>query len=174
MKKIMLLFFVILTLLRLTSAADCFIGIDDYCDPQCVQSDPDCEENPFALQQDANCTSFVDGYCDPNCVDSDRDCFNETAALLSEETVSKPIVEETNLPLGMLGLSFVLFLVIFVLIFQHLKKLALVQKYERILPYGQAMLAKGMSKEYILEQLVSKGYSKKFLKDYFKALEKWA
>ena len=69
----------------LTLAAECIVGIDDYCDPQCIPVDFDCEQNPRTLHQDATCIPEPDGVCDENCLDSDWDCITQRGESISPE-----------------------------------------------------------------------------------------
>ena len=198
-KQLVVLGLVILILTSFVFADDCLIGIDDYCDPNCIDVDYDCPNNPYIAQQDSVCILELDGICDENCMDYDKDCIlrqeeqiaQEVAVILEhlkeersddtiyivESEVDQSILSSfqsnslSRFQLVLLALGLIFLGIFILLIFYHLKKKKDMVDYSSLLPYGQAALEKGYSREQIKKSLESQGYDAQFINGYLKTLE---
>lgn len=183
MKSFLIFLFIGLLYLSVVSA-ECIEGIDDVCDPACVDVDFDCIANEAGHNQDFFCVSAEDGYCDMNCYDVDYDCiYVQQQTLIRSAVTSLPedeslsfiaSFEETTpsaLELLLLGAGFLFFAVGLVWVLKHLKEKQQRPQYNSLIPYGQAALENGYSLAQIKESLLSQGYTPEFIKGYLRALE---
>lgn len=173
------LFFMFFSSLAL---AQCVEGIDDICDPACIDVDYDCLQAPGASQQDSQCKPSPDGFCQEECQDVDYDCILqqreerfEVNQIITQESQSQTFSFQEQRPsmwAYMFILLGVLLLGIFLLvIFYHLRQRKNSQKYDSLIPRGQAALSQGYTLDDIKSSLKNRGYSDDYIKDYLKALE---
>lgn len=189
--KLFLNILLIILFIPLVFGTECIVGIDNYCDPNCIPVDYDCPQNPYAGIQDSQCISSPDGKCDPNCMDSDWDCLFEQGKQSTSDTglfdvgVFEELKEEPQsfiasfennslsaIQIIMLLAGIILIMAILLIYLHRLRYKKNAASYEALIPYGQASLEQGYTLNQIDQDLKSKGYSEKFIKGYLRALER--
>lgn len=200
MNKLILFFSFLLLLSTSVLAAECVVGIDDYCDPNCIPVDFDCPQNPYVNQQDVDCKTEADGRCDENCLDSDWDCLtinhedqqrkNTYEVLVEEEPYLVPPSQATQPDTSISFIAtfedtdelsttqiiliiggVVFLLVIIIFIFYHYKAKQTTDAYSGLRVYAQAALEKGYTLEQIRQSLRSQNYDESFINGFLKSLE---
>ncbi len=183
MKRLLLLLLVFVFLLSFASA-QCVEGIDDVCDPNCIEVDFDCAENSAGAEQDFVCNTAQDGICDTRCYEVDYDCiFKQQEDIKTPTNIPTSQAESqsftarfsdsspSTLELILFGVGFFLFAIGVLWALRHLEEKRERPQYHSLIPYGQSALEQGYSHSQIKSSLKSQGYSPKFIKGYMKALE---